>query len=69
MAPQSEIVWNDLQQLSEADQQELLARLMDRFEQEMDSDGEFNSELLRRAEELRADHSTGIPWEQVREKR
>lgn len=69
MAPQSEIVWNDLQQLSEADQQELLARLMDRFEQEMDSDCEFNSELLRRAEELRADPSAGIPWEQVRQMR
>lgn len=66
MAPHSEIVWNDLQRLSEADQQELLERLMDRFEPEVDSDAESNAELLRRAEELRADPSAVIPWEQVR---
>lgn len=69
MAPQSEIVWNDLQRLSEDDQQELLARLIDRFEPEVDSEAEFDSELLRRAEELRADPSAGIPWEQVRRMR
>ena len=69
MAPQSEIVWNDLQRLSEADQQELLERLMDRFEPEGESDDEFNAELTRRAEELRADPSAGIPWEQVRRMR
>ena len=66
MAPHSKIVWNDLQRLSEADQQELLERLMDRFEPEVDSDAESNAELLRRAEELRTDPSAGIPWEQVR---
>ena len=69
MAPQSEIVWNDLQRLSEDDQQELLARLIDRFEPEVDSEAEFDSELLRRAEELRADPSAGIPLEQVRRMR
>ena len=69
MAPQSELVWDNLQLLNEADQQELLARLMDRFKPDDGIDEELLAELHRRGDEFRLDPSLGIPWEQVREKR
>ena len=69
MTPHSELVWNDLQLLSEDDQQELLARLMERFEPDDGIDEELIAELHRRGEEFRLDPSVGVPWEQVRERR
>ena len=68
MTPSPETVWHDIQLLSDDDQHELLERLMDRFEPP-ETDPEFDAELLRRADELRADPSAGIPWEVVREMR
>ena len=69
MTTQIEIIWKDLQGLGEDDQQELLARLMERFEPDDGIDEELIAELHRRGEEFRLDPSVGIPWEQVREKR
>ena len=69
MTPHSELVWNDLQLLSEDDQQELLARLMERFEPDDGIDEELIAETHSRGEEFRLDPSVGVPWEQVRERR
>ncbi len=73
MAPLAEFVWNDVQKLGEDDQHRLLGRLLDKLEPPdgipVDAEDAFDAELLRRAEELRADPSQGIPWEQVREMR
>ena len=72
MIASPDTIWHDIQRLSDDDQHMLLERLMERFEpseEEPDFGPEFEAEILRRAAELRADPSLGIPWEQVREMR
>ncbi|MCU0703980.1 MAG: addiction module protein [Fimbriiglobus sp.] len=60
-------------QLSTAERRELIERLADSLDPpagaEALSDAEFTAELERRAAELRADPSAGLPWDQVREMR
>jgi putative addiction module component (TIGR02574 family) len=60
-------------QLSVAERGELVDRLADTLdppdEAEQMTDAEFATELLRRADDLRANPSAGVPWEQVREMR
>lgn len=60
-------------QLPAAERGELIERLTDSLDppEGLDhaTDDEFAAELNRRAAELRADPTAGIPWEQVREMR
>lgn len=60
-------------QLPAAERGELIERLADSLDppdglDEL-TDGEFTAELNRRAAELRADSTAGIPWDDVKEMR
>lgn len=60
-------------QLSTAERGELMERLADSLDppdglDEMAED-EFTAELHRRAAELRADSTAGVPWDDVKEMR
>jgi putative addiction module component (TIGR02574 family) len=60
-------------QLPAAERGELIERLADSFDPpeglEEATDDEFAAELHRRAAELRADPTAGIPWDDVKEMR
>ncbi len=60
-------------QLPAAERGELIERLADSLdppaELEHTTDDEFAAELHRRAAELRADPTAGIPWDHVKEMR